>query len=242
MKIYIGNYKNFFGPYQLADLLCFWTKKKNEYGYYETPEWVDRFGEFLAYGSIKKEPEAGEIYSINDHNIREKTWIYKFLLYLDKKKKRKIKIKIHDYDIWDAYTTMGMIILSMLKKIKEQKYGFPPHIDDEDVPENIRSINAPPKQNEYDIDDFYHQRWHYVLNEMIFAFESISGDLINWEDQFYHKIDRKNTKLKKLDDGSSTLLNDRDSLIIDREGLKEYEKRIDNGLRLFSKYYRSLWI
>jgi hypothetical protein len=28
---------------------------------------------------------------------------------------------------------------------------------------------------------------------------------------------------------------------VDRVGLKKHEQRIDNGLRLFGKYFRSLW-
>ena len=34
MKVKIGPYKNWFGPYQLAELLCFWAKETvvDEYG------------------------------------------------------------------------------------------------------------------------------------------------------------------------------------------------------------------
>ena len=44
MKVKIGNYIEWFGPYHLAEAICFWVpKKKDEFGYEEYPEWVDQF-------------------------------------------------------------------------------------------------------------------------------------------------------------------------------------------------------
>jgi hypothetical protein len=31
------------------------------------------------------------------------------------------------------------------------------------------------------------------------------------------------------------------TLQVDEEGLKQYRKQIDNGFRLFGKYYQNLW-
>ena len=65
MKVYIGKYKDWFGPYQLAELLCFWAKKeKDEYGFEHTADWVHNFGEWLAHGSIEPEPEVGQVTSL----------------------------------------------------------------------------------------------------------------------------------------------------------------------------------
>ena len=56
MKVYIGRYKNWFGPYQLAEFLCFWAKnEKDEHGIERKPEWVHNFGEWLAHG--KESPD-----------------------------------------------------------------------------------------------------------------------------------------------------------------------------------------
>jgi len=61
MKVYIGPYKNWFGPYQLAETLCFWAKKeKDEYGFERTPDWVHNFGEWLAHGSVEPDPTPGQ--------------------------------------------------------------------------------------------------------------------------------------------------------------------------------------
>ena len=41
MKVYIGPYKNWFGPYELAEFLCFWAKKKkDEYGFERNSNWI----------------------------------------------------------------------------------------------------------------------------------------------------------------------------------------------------------
>ena len=39
MKAHIGPYKSWFGPYQLAELLCFWAKDvEDEYGMKSKPD------------------------------------------------------------------------------------------------------------------------------------------------------------------------------------------------------------
>ena len=52
MKVYIGPYKNWVGPYQIADALCFWAKNiEDEYGYKRKPDWVHNFGTWLSHGT-----------------------------------------------------------------------------------------------------------------------------------------------------------------------------------------------
>ena len=63
MRVKIGKYVDWFGPYQLADALCFWVPKvKDEYGMEDKPDWVHKFGEWLTYGSVAPEPEVGQIF------------------------------------------------------------------------------------------------------------------------------------------------------------------------------------
>ncbi len=67
------------------------------------------------------------------------------------------------------------------KKLNRKK-GKAEKKDDEDVPEELKSTSAPPKENEYDTDANHFKRWDYVLNEMIFAFEHKVDD--SWEDDY----------------------------------------------------------
>jgi hypothetical protein len=60
MRVKIGPYKDWFGPYQLAETIMFWVpKEKDEYGFKHTANRVHRFGEWLAAGLLTFEHQAG---------------------------------------------------------------------------------------------------------------------------------------------------------------------------------------
>lgn len=85
------------------------------------------------------------------------------------RKNRKIEVRIDAYDVWNMDHTLALIILPMLKQLKESKMGAP-FVDDEDVPEELKTTTASPKENEWDTDENWFKRWDFVLDEMIFAF------------------------------------------------------------------------
>ena len=242
MKVKIGKYKSWLGPYQLAEKILFFVPQKK---YEDDGEFhrniVHKFGEWLAHGSIQKTPDVGEIKLFGED--RPKTWIYRFLIWLDNKKERKVQVKIHDYDIWNADETIAYVVLPILKKIREGTHGIPSVLD-EDVPESIRST-ADPKLTEEEksaghIDENYEARWEWVLDEMIFAFETKVGKLKDWEDQFYSG--NCDFVLRKTEDGYYSLeKGPNDTFSIDENGRKMFVERIQNGFRLFGKYYESLW-
>jgi hypothetical protein len=237
MKVKIGKYTSWFGPFQLAEKILFWIpKKKDEYGFPHTDERVHRFGEWLAYGKIKPEPDVGEVYDLFEEN-RKPTLLNRFLTWIDSKKERTVSVRIDPWDTWSMDDTLAHIILPMLKQLKGTKHGSP-WVDDEDVPDHLKSTAAPPKENDYDTDDNHHLRWDWVLDEMIFAFENKLDD--SWEDQF-----RKGNiefRLKKLDNGMSEMIRGpNDTSETDWEGRKAYQQRISNGFKLFGKYFESLW-
>lgn len=93
-------------------------------------------------------------------------------------KKRIELVKVDRQDIWNADYTLALIIYPVLKKLKESKQGAP-FVDDDDVPDSLKAVSAPPKENEWDTDKFWFDRWDYVLNEMLFAFHCIlnEGDI-----------------------------------------------------------------
>lgn len=237
MKVKIGPYKNWFGPYQLAETLLFWIpKEKDEYGFLRTADRVHNFGEWLAHGSIQAEPEVGDITSFLGDN-RPTTWLYKFLSWIDSKKKRKVYVHIDRWDTWGMDDTLAHIILPMLKQLKATTHGAP-WVDDEDVPEELRSTSAPPKEDEYDVDANHFKRWDWVLGEMIFAFENKLDD--SWEDKF--REGDYDFKFKKLENGMSEMIEGSNHTNkTDWDGRKAYAKRISNGFRLFGKYFEALW-
>jgi len=242
MKAYIGPYKNWVGPHQVAQAILFWIpKKKDEYGYPYTDERVYKFGEWLAHGSIEPDPEVGQVRVWGDN--RPNTWFYKLLLWIDSKKKRNIKVRIDRWDTWSMDDTLSHIILPMLKKLRDNKHGAT-YVDDADVPEHLRSTNATElSQEEKNVcapDNNHFLRWDYVLDEMIFAFETKAGVLQGWEDQFTTGEYDLQTVLKE--DGLYEVVNGPNMTAkTDWDGHKMYANRIQNGCRLFGKYYQNLW-
>jgi hypothetical protein len=145
--------------------------------------------------------------------------------FLDKRK-QKIKVRIDKWDTWSMDHTLAHIIVPMLKQLKETKYGAP-WVDDSDVPEELKSTSAPPKENEYDTDGNYFKRWDWVLDEIIWAFDQKCRD--DWEsDNFKYEDDPTATFGVKL-------------IWEDRDGRKAHQERMRNGFRLFGKYYENLW-
>jgi hypothetical protein len=221
MKVYIGPYKNWFGPHQLAEKLCFWAKKDivDEYGMRDYPEYVFKLGEFLAYGKwrgINDIPNDAKNLFINKD---QPTWLYLFLERIETIKKRKVKIQIDKWDTWSMDYTLALITLPLLKQLKETKHGST-QVDLEDVPPEMRMTSTEDWDDQL-VFDFYndpelskqniqcdvHDRWNWVMDEMIFAFEFILDD----DNRYSHKFDQV------------------------------VEDRVANGLSLFGKYYRGLW-
>jgi hypothetical protein len=158
-------------------------------------------------------------------------------LYLDKAQ-RKVKIRVDGYDVWVADHTIAMIVHHLLLKLKENKHGAP-YVDDEDVPERLRSTAAKPKKDEWDIDDNHSKRWDWVLDEMIWAFEQCAKEDTG-DDQFYSgEVDW--TFVKEDDKYSRMEYGPNHTFKVDEEGKNAHYERIKNGHRLFAKYYFSLW-
>lgn len=138
-------------------------------------------------------------------------------------------VKIDYWDTWSMDYTLSPIIAPMLKQLNKEKHGAP-LVDDEDVPDSLKSTAAPPKENDWDTDDNHFKRWDWVMGEMIWAFEQLS----DWDNdsKFYdHGV-------KVEGESFSDSIN---RIKIDKDGLNAHNDRIQNGLRLFGKYYRNLW-
>ena len=238
MRVKIGTYTKWVGPYQLAELLCFWAKPvKDEYDFERKPDWVHNFGEWLAHGSVEPDEKVGDITSWN--RDRHDTLLSRFLTWIHSKQKRTVKVHIDRWDTWSMDHTLGYIVLPMLKQLNEKKHGAP-FVDDKDVPAELRSTAAPPKENDYDTDENHFKRWDWVLDEMTFAFETKAGSLEDWEDQFH--TGEHDIQWKQLENGNSEMIRGpKDTSKYDMKGRKAYQKRISNGFRLFGKYYENLW-
>lgn len=237
MKIYISKYRDhWISPYTFLDYVFFWTdwskcsrdksiarSLDEERNYVEHPEWVERWADRLTPIS-----EA----------IR---W------FLDLVHPEVRYVKIDRWDTWSMDHTLGHIALPMLRQLQATKHGSP-CVDDEDVPVELRSTSAPPKENEWDTDGNHHQRWDWVLSEMIFAFEHKLDD--SWEDAFrsgtidqlWIPVDKEGNEVPKGEHKYYQMgEGPKHTYKYDYEGAKVVHERIQNGFRLFGKYYQALW-
>ena len=139
-------------------------------------------------------------------------------------------VKIDRWDTWSMDYSLSFIVVPMLKQLKETKHGAP-FVDDEDVPEELKSTSAPPKENDWDTDENHFKRWDWILGEMIWAFEQNLDD--KSEEKFF---DHAEWDEKEKDFGKNL-----HKIKIDQEGLKIHQDRKKNGFRLFGKYYQGLW-
>lgn len=220
MKVTIGPYKNWIGPYQLADKIPFISHDTSH-----------KIGEWLA-----------------------ETWVNDVCQWIYSKQQRKIKVHIDKYDTWSMDNTLAHIILPMLKQLKETKHGSP-MVDDEDLPVTMRYTSKKGPDDWETEDHWIHHKWDWVLNEMIWAFEQELDD--SWEDKFRHgtpqyvytpvKPNQEYTEVPDFvsDDDMESDWVRMDQVnpdyYVDYEGIKEYSSRIQNGFRLFGKYYSNLW-
>ena len=154
-------------------------------------------------------------------------WLYDWFGYTPK---QKTKIRIDRYDTWSMDSTLAPVILPMLKQLKETKHGAP-NVDPKDVPKELRPTAKWKKAYEGDgtTDPKFFDRWDWILDEMIWAFEQKCRD--NWEDDYCGDYieDQKNGPMA----GSFEW--------IDHEGRAAHQERMSNGFRLFGKYYENLW-
>jgi hypothetical protein len=143
-------------------------------------------------------------------------------------KERKVDIRIDKWDTWSMDNTLSLIIEPMLKQLKETQNGHPCLT----THEGCEGCSC-------------ETQWAEILDKMIFAFESLNND---YEDQYHsgemdivwtpidaHGNETPDGEYRRMDKGPN------DTHKFDTDGWKNHEARIQEGLELFGKYFRSLW-
>ena len=117
---------------------------------------------------------------------------------------QRVDVLVEPHDVWSLDWTLAQIIHPALMMLKQQKNGAP-WVDPMDVPEELRPTPEELANYEEDArtDELWFDRFDYILDEMIWAFDQIKQDV----------------NIHSESDAA----------------------RINNALRLFGKYYQSLW-
>jgi len=163
---------------------------------------------------------------------------------------RKISIDIDHHDTWSMDHNLALIILPLLIQLKATKHG---------IPSEFADVGGEPHGSQSSF-DFYTEthneafdqgvkRWEEVLDKMIWAFEQIAFD--NYDEKYRHgepkfdwiKTDKKfaNPISGKMEDTYQMVDKNPDEHWYDVVGHQMHDERVQEGLDLFGKYYRSLW-
>lgn len=212
MKVYTSKYRNhWISPYVILTRVCFW--EKNEDRIYNLQDEADN----------PYEPWVRRLEPVCQALHR----------FLDVIHPRVEYIKLDPWDTWSLDNTLAEIILPGLRQLHKTKQGAP-FVDDEDVPAELRSTAAEPKENEWDTDSNHFARWDWVLEEMIWAFEQKVND--EADSQFFDHSECGDEKFPWNKDGQYV-----SRVKYDQAGHEAWSKRKANGFRLFGKYLESLW-
>jgi hypothetical protein len=155
MKVYIGPYTRWIGPYQIADKIFFWVNKNGIYA--DDPPIFSRW-------DYKLHEKFG-------HWLADIEWLNNLCNWIESKKERKIKVRIDNYDTWSMDHTLAIIIHPMLVQLRECNHGYFTS-DPEDVP----SIG---KGDEVDFghnDSLAYERYKWIMDELIWTFDQLKND------------------------------------------------------------------
>ena len=219
MKAYIGPVSHWFQPYR-------WLKNSIEcwYGY----------GPNCDYANI----DMKKLDALQEWISNTFSWVRDIENWFDNRYERAVFVRIDKSDTWNVDSTLAFVILPMLKQLRNKKQGSP-SVDDEDVPENLRSIadtdiSDDDRENGI-VDKYLHARWEWVFDEMIWAFEQVNDS--EADDRFYYDIDPAKPR---FEEGLSF-----DEMMsrggFDRDGYMTWQARKSRGFALFGKYYEALW-
>lgn len=148
--------------------------------------------------------------------------------YKDDNTPRVVDVVVESFDLYNADNTIGLIIHPILVAYKD-KCTSVFYVDDEDVPDELKTGGTDSDFKDFDAGK---RKQDWVIDEMIYAFECL-GPNSDWEGKYYN-----------FKDGYDTAPFEKMHLFyeVDEEGLEAAEKRLNNGLRLFGRYCRGLWL
>ena len=162
--------------------------------------------------------------------------------------RRKVNVQIDNFDTWNLDHTLALIIYPALLQLKATKQGVPSEFTDDANGSNQESFDF--YSDGYD--DAWKlglERWDETLDKMIWSFEQLlKGD---YDDQYNHgeaeydwvKSDKTypNPITGKIEATYQMVDKNPNEHWYDSVGHQKHDERIQEGLELFGKYFRSMW-
>lgn len=157
-----------------------------------------------------------------------------------KKGERRVDIQIDHFDTWNLDHTLSLLIYPTLIQLKEIKHG---------VPSEFAEVGGEDWHSQQSF-EFYAEtssecfdlgvaRWNQTLDKMIWSFQQLCID--DYDSKYHHG--EINIDWVAIPGSNLSEMVDRNpnEHWYDHVGHALHEARIQEGLDLFSKHFRSLW-
>jgi hypothetical protein len=215
MKVNIGPYINWVGPYQLANLLQHLGVSEDrchEIGEWLSNTWVDTVCRWI-------------------HDSR--------------KRRMDIRIDKYDtWSMDSTLSPIILPMLRQLKEHKHGAPNVA-DADVPARLQSTTKAALKVKKNECDTDGNHFKRWDWVLSEMIWTFEQLQPDYDWEDQYYTGVADYNMVCCKEDADGKPLLWQmvegPNHTQKFDKRGYLKHDARIQHGLELFGKYFRNLW-
>jgi hypothetical protein len=153
-------------------------------------------------------------------------------------KERKINIEIENFDTWSLDHTLSLIIWPALIQLKHTKNGIPSDFVNDSAEDYCAQTSFDfMKEDKNEVFQKGCDAWETVLDKMIWSFQEIA--LGDYDSQYHHGNIR--ASWKKTGRHYEMVDENPDEHWYDQAGHRLHEKRIQEGLDLFAKYFRNLW-
>ena len=165
--------------------------------------------------------------------------------------RRKVNIQLDPWDTWNADGTLALIIYPMLLQLKETKHGVPSELVNDVGGEDYVHQESFDfyKESHQEAWEIASKRWDDILDKMIWSFGQLAYE--NYDDKYHHgkgdydwiETDKPypNPVTGKMEPTYQMVDRNPDAHWYDVEGHTLHNERIQEGLELFGKYFRSLW-
>ena len=163
--------------------------------------------------------------------------------------KRRINVEIENFDTWGLDHTLALIILPALIQLKNTKHGVPSQFTERVGGDFDRNLTFDfIKEDENEVFNKLCDGWDEVLDKMIWSFQQLTLDE-DYDSKYHHGKMDLGWKPIAITNPATGIVEEMFEMVdknpnehwYDQVGHMLHEKRIQEGLELFGKYFRNLW-
>ena len=163
-------------------------------------------------------------------------WWFHDITYWLRKKRQKWTTGFPHEESWDFKSALANWALPRLKHMKDNLHGYPSCLIPEEKWEEISAGKEIVDEGRNIREEHGMKEWNKILDKIIWSFENHDNEPMPTEPENYDS----RCNMIKYDDGSTEYehLDDRPW---DWTECEAHDKKVQEGLDLFAKYYKDLW-